>query len=95
MESGENVANELRSLGAAESEKIRADADCQRGSPADALRRKYQGRGDAKASTYASAYGQNWSSIRSTAVSKVQDHFRSKGDVIVLDPSAEFFQYLK
>ncbi len=57
------VANELRSLGAAESEKIRADADRQREVIlADAYKQaqKTKGEGDAKASaTYAAAYGQN------------------------------------
>ena len=57
------VANELRSLGAAESEKIRADADRQRQVIlADAYRQaqKIKGEGDAKASAiYATAYGQN------------------------------------
>jgi membrane protease subunit HflC len=94
------VANELRSLGAAESEKIRADADRQREVIlADAYKQaqKTKGEGDAKASaTYASAYGQNpefYSFYRSLEAYKTT--FRSKGDVIVLDPSAEFFQYLK
>ena len=57
------VANELRSLGAAESEKIRADADRQRQVIlADAYRQaqKIKGEGDGKASAiYASAYGTN------------------------------------
>src|SRR5262245_45281213 len=57
------VANELRSLGAAESEKIRADADRQRQVIlADAYRaaQKIKGEGDARASVvYANAYGQN------------------------------------
>ncbi len=57
------VANELRSTGAAESEKIRADADRQRQVIlADAYRQaqKIKGEGDAKASAiYAQAYGQN------------------------------------
>ena len=94
------VANELRSTGSAESEKIRADADRQREVIlADAYKQaqKTKGEGDAKASaTYASAYGQNpefYSFYRSLEAYKTT--FRSKGDVIVLDPSAEFFQYLK
>ncbi|MEO8565366.1 MAG: protease modulator HflC [Betaproteobacteria bacterium] len=94
------VANELRSLGAAESEKIRADADRQREVIlADAYKQaqKTKGEGDAKASaTYAAAYGQNpefYSFYRSLEAYKTT--FRSRGDVIVLDPSAEFFQYLK
>src|SRR6476620_2319425 len=57
------VANELRSTGAAESEKIRADADRQRTVIlAEAYRdaERIRGEGDAKASQiYAEAFGQN------------------------------------
>jgi modulator of FtsH protease HflC len=94
------VANELRSQGAAESEKIRADADRQREVIlADAYRQaqKTKGDGDAKASAiYAAAYGQNpefYSFYRSLDAYKAT--FRNKSDVMVLDPSSEFFQYLK
>jgi len=94
------VANELRSLGAAESEKIRADADRQRQVIlADAYRQaqKIKGEGDAKASAiYASAYGQNpefYSFYRSLDAYK--STFRNKSDLMVLDPSADFFQYFK
>ncbi|HEX8009566.1 MAG TPA: protease modulator HflC [Casimicrobiaceae bacterium] len=94
------VANELRSLGAAESEKIRADADRQREVIlADAYRQaqKVKGEGDAKAAAiYAAAYGQNpefYSFYRSLETYKAT--FRSKNDLLVLDPSSEFFQYLK
>jgi membrane protease subunit HflC len=94
------VANELRSLGAAESERIRADADRQRQVIlADAYRQaqKIKGEGDAKASAiYAQAYGQNeefYNFYRSLEAYKAT--FRSKSDVMVLDPSSEFFQYFK
>jgi membrane protease subunit HflC len=94
------VANELRSQGAAESEKIRADADRQREVIlADAYKQaqKVKGDGDAKASaTYAAAYGQNpefYAFYRSLETYKAT--FRSKSDIMVLDPSSEFFQYLK
>jgi membrane protease subunit HflC len=94
------VANELRSQGGAESEKIRADADRQREVIlADAYKQaqKTKGEGDAKASAiYASAYGQNpefYSFYRSLEAYKAT--FKSKSDVMVLDPSADFFQYLK
>jgi len=94
------VANELRSLGAAESEKIRADADRQREVIlADAYKQaqKIKGDGDAKASaTYAAAYGQNpefYAFYRSLETYK--STFRSKSDIMVLDPNSEFFQYLK
>jgi membrane protease subunit HflC len=94
------VANELRSLGAAESEKIRADADRQRQVIlADAYRQaqKIKGEGDAKASAvYASAYGQNpefYAFYRSLEAYKAT--FRNRSDVMVLDPTGEFFQYFK
>lgn len=94
------VANELRSLGAAESEKIRADADRQRQVIlADAYRdaQKIKGEGDAKASAiYAQAYGANpefYAFYRSLETYK--SAFRSKSDMMVLDPSTEFFQYFR
>jgi membrane protease subunit HflC len=94
------VANELRSMGAAESEKIRADADRQRQVIlADAYRQaqKVKGEGDAKASAvYAQAYGQNpefYAFYRS--LEAYRSTFRNKSDLMVLDPSAEFFQYFK
>jgi membrane protease subunit HflC len=94
------VANELRSLGSAEREKIQADADRQRQVIlADAYRaaQKIKGEGDARASTiYADAYGQNaefYSFYRSLEAYK--STFRNKSDMLVLDPSSEFFQYFK
>ena len=94
------VANELRSTGAAESEKIRADADRQREviiaqAYRDAQRMK--GEGDAKASAiYARAYEQNpefYAFYRS--LEAYRQTFKSKGDVMVLDPNSEFFKYFK
>ncbi len=94
------VANELRSTGAAESEKIRADADRQRQVIlADAYRQaqKIKGEGDAKATAiYSAAYGQNpefYAFYRSLDAYKAT--FRNKSDLMVLEPSAEFFQYFK
>jgi membrane protease subunit HflC len=94
------VANELRSQGAAESEKIRADADRQREVIlADAYRQaqKVKGEGDARASAiFASAFGQNpefYSFSRSLEVYRAT--FKSRSDLLVLDPGAEFFQYFK
>ncbi|MEW9900185.1 protease modulator HflC [Chitinivorax sp. PXF-14] len=94
------VANELRSEGAAESEKIRADADRQREVILAEAYRKAQelkGEGDAKAAgIYADAYGQNpefYSFYRS--LEAYRQSFRSRSDVMVLDPSADFFKYLK
>jgi len=94
------VANELRSQGQAESEKIRADADRQRTVIlADAYRdaQKVKGDGDAKASAiYAQAYGANpefYSFYRSLEAYK--GTFRNKGDVMVLDPNSEFLRYMR
>ncbi len=94
------VANELRSLGQAESEKIRADADRQREVIlADAYRQaqKVKGEGDAKASAiYAQAYSVNpefYAFYRSLEAYRAT--FRTKGDVMVLDPNSDFFRYFK
>ncbi|MCC6195422.1 MAG: protease modulator HflC [Burkholderiales bacterium] len=94
------VANELRSLGAAESEKIRADADRQRQVIlADAYRQaqKIKGEGDAKAAAiYAAAYSPNpefYAFYRSLEAYKAT--FRGRNDLMVLDPSGEFFQYFR
>ena len=94
------VANELRSTGAAESEKIRADADRQRTVIlAEAYRdaEKIRGEGDAKASQiYAQAFGQNpefYKFYRSLEAYRAS--FRNRSDVMVLDPNSEFFKYFK
>jgi membrane protease subunit HflC len=94
------VANELRSTGAAEAEKIRADADKQKDViVAEAYRdaQGVKGEGDAKASAlYAAAYGKNaefYAFYRS--MQAYRESFKSKSDVMVLDPSADFFKYMK
>ncbi|MDD5403939.1 MAG: protease modulator HflC [Sulfuricella sp.] len=94
------VANELRSQGAAEAEKIRADADRQREVIlAEAYRTAQQtkGEGDAKAAAiYAAAYGQNpefYSFYRS--MEAYRQSFKNKSDVMVLEPNSEFFRYMK
>jgi len=94
------VANELRASGAAEGEKIKADADRQREVIlAEAYRtaQKTKGEGDAKASAlYAAAFGRNaefYSFYRSLEAYK--QSFKNKSDVMVLDPSSAFFKYLK
>ncbi|CAN5405697.1 protease modulator HflC [soil metagenome] len=94
------VANELRSTGAAESEKIRADADRQRTVLlAEAYRdaENIRGDGDAKASQiYAQAFGQNpefYKFYRSLEVYRAS--FKNRNDMMVLDPNSEFFKYFK
>ncbi|UCV02178.1 protease modulator HflC [Dechloromonas denitrificans] len=94
------VANELRSEGSAEAEKIRADADRQREIIiADAYRdaQKIKGEGDAKASAiYAGAFGQSpefYSFYRS--LEAYRGSFKNKTDILVVDPSSDFFRYMK
>ena len=94
------VANELRSIGEAESEKIRADADKQRTVIlAEAFRdaEKIKGDGDAKASRiYASAFGKNPEFYRFyRSLEAYKESFRNKKDILVVDPSSEFFRYMK
>jgi membrane protease subunit HflC len=94
------VANELSSKGAAEAEKIKADAERQREIIlAEAYRdaQKIKGEGDAGAARiYAQAFTKNpefYSFYRS--MEAYRNSFRSKSDVMVLEPSSDFFKYLK
>jgi membrane protease subunit HflC len=94
------AANDLRSRGFAESEKIRADADKQREVIiAEAYReaQRIKGEGDAKAAAiYAGAFQQNpefYSFYRS--IEAYRQSFKNKSDVLILDPSSDFFRYLK
>jgi len=95
------VANELRSTGAAEGEKIRADADRQREvTIANAYRdaQKIKGEGDAEAARlYADAFGKDpqfAQFYRSLEAYKAS--FNNKSDVMVLDPSnSEFFKVFR
>ncbi len=94
------VANELRSTGSAEAEKIRADADKQREviiaeAYRDAQRTKGEGDGRA-AAIYSEAFGKNpefYAFYRSMEAYK--QSFSSKNDVMVLQPNSEFFRYMK
>ncbi|MGE0873155.1 MAG: protease modulator HflC [Burkholderiales bacterium] len=94
------VANELRSTGSAEAERIRADADRQREVIlAEAYRdaQRVRGEGDAKAAnTYAAAFSRDaefYSFYRSMEAYRAS--FRSRNDVLLLEPSSEFFRFLK
>lgn len=94
------VANELRSTGAAESEKIRADAERQREVIiAQAYREaeRIKGEGDAKAAAiYARAYEQHpefYAFYRSLDVYK--NSFKGRNDVLILDPNSELFRYFR
>ncbi len=94
------VANERRSTGAAEKEKIEADAEKQRDIlVAEAYRdaQRIKGEGDAKtAEIYAKAYSVNpefYAFYRSLDAYKKS--FKDKGDVLVVDPNSDFFRYFK
>ena len=94
------VASELRATGQAEGEKIRADADRQRQvTVAEAYRdaQRVKGEGDAQAARiYAEAFQRNaefYSFYRS--MEAYRQGMRTKSDVMVLDPSSDFFKYFK
>jgi len=94
------VANQLRSLGAGEAEKIRADADKQKEVLlAEAYRdaQRIKGEGDARASAiYAQAFGSNpefYAFYRSLDAYRLS--FRNRTDMLMVDPSSEFFKYMK
>ena len=94
------VANELRSQGSADGEKIRADADRQREViVAEAYRdaQKIKGEGDAKASAlYADAFGRDPQFAQFyRSLEAYRATFRSKSDVMVLDPSGDFFRAMR
>ncbi|MFM7847497.1 MAG: protease modulator HflC [Rubrivivax sp.] len=94
------VANELRSQGAAEAEKIRADADRQREVIiAEAYRdaQKIKGEGDAKASMlYAESFGRDPQFAQFyRSLEAYRATFRSKSDVMVLEPGNDFFRAMR
>ena len=93
------VANEQRSIGHAESEKIRADADRQREVLlAEAYRdaQKIKGEGDAKASAiYAQAFGQNPEFAQFyRSLEAYRTTFDKRSDVLVVDKTADFFRFM-
>ncbi|MEZ5662052.1 MAG: protease modulator HflC [Burkholderiaceae bacterium] len=94
------VANELRSTGFAEGEKIRAEADREREVIiADAFReaQRIKGEGDAVAtSTYADAFGRDPAFAQFyRSLEAYKSSFAGKSDVLVVDPSSEFFRALQ
>jgi membrane protease subunit HflC len=94
------VANELRSQGNAEGEKIRADADRQREVIiAEAYReaQKTKGAGDARASAlYADAFGRDPQFAQFyRSLEAYRATFRGRNDVMVLDPNNEFFRAMQ
>ncbi len=94
------VANERRATGSAESEKIRADADRQREVIlAEAYRdaQEIKGEGDAKASAvYAQAFGQDPQFAQFyRSLEAYRASFRNRSDLLVVDPSSDFFKFFR
>ncbi|MDP4590359.1 MAG: protease modulator HflC [Burkholderiaceae bacterium] len=94
------AANELRSIGAAEGEKIRAAADRQRQqilAEAYGKAQAVMGEGDASAAQlYANAYGADaefYSFYKS--LEGYKSAFGQSGNTMVVDPSSDFFKYMK
>jgi len=96
----QQVANQLRATGGAEGEKIRADADRQREViVAEAYRdaQKIKGEGDGKASaTFADAFGRDPQFAQFyRSLEAYRAAFRSKSDVMVMDPGSDFFKAMR
>ncbi len=94
------VANQLRSTGTAEGEKIRADADRQREViVAEAYRdaQKVKGDGDAKASAlFADAFGRDPQFAQFyRSLEAYRSSFRNRSDVMVVDPGSDFFKAMR
>ena len=94
------VANELRSTGAAEGEKIRADADRQREvTIANAYReaQKIKGEGDAEAAKiFAQAFGKDPQFAQFyRSLDAYKATFNKKNDLMVLDRSSDFFKAMR
>ena len=94
------IANEQRSTGAADAEKIRADADRQREVLlAEAYRdaQRVRGEGDAKAAAiYAAAFNQNpefFSFYRS--MEAYRNTFRGRNDMLLIEPNSDFLRYFR
>jgi modulator of FtsH protease HflC len=94
------IAKELRAKGAEAAEKIRADAERQRDILlAEAYRdaERTRGEGDARATSVTGrAFSVNpefYSLYRS--LNAYKESFKSKDDILVVDPSADFFKYFK
>ena len=94
------TAKDFRARGQETAERIRAHADRQRTEiQAEAYRdaEKIRGEGDARATeVYAKAYSKDpefYSFTRS--LNAYTSTFQDKGDVLVVEPDSEFFQYFK
>ncbi|TAL27743.1 MAG: protease modulator HflC [Aquabacterium sp.] len=95
------VASNLRSLGKAEGEQIKADADKQSVvmlAEANREAQRIKGEGDAKAtSIYADAFGRDPQFAQFyRSLDAYRDAFHSKSDILVVDPSSsEFFRVMR
>ena len=94
------IASERRSEGAAEAEKIRANADRQRvGLLAQAYKQAQdiKGIGDAKAaSAYADAFGEDPEFAEFyRSLKAYRESFKGGSDLIITDPNSDFFQFFK
>ncbi|GAB3628251.1 Modulator of FtsH protease HflC [Pandoraea terrae] len=94
------VANELRSTGGAEAERIRADADRQREvvvAEAYAKAQQIKGEGDAQASLiYGQAFGRDPQFAQFyQSLDAYRNTFRDKKDVIIADPNSDFFRFMR
>lgn len=94
------IANELRAQGAETAEKIRAEAERKREVLlAEAYRKgeTLRGDGDARATAIyggaASRAPEFYSLYRS--LNAYKESFRKKDDIMIVDPSADFFRYMK
>ena len=95
-----SVASELRSQGFSDGEKIRAQADKEREIIiAEAYKdaQRIMGEGDRRASAvYGAAFSENpefYAFYRS--MQAYRSSFRSKNDVLVIEPNSEFFRYFR
>ena len=95
-----SAASQARSQGFSEAERVRAEADRDREIIiAEAYRnaQRVKGEGDARAAAiYAKAYSENaefYAFYRS--LDAYRGTFRGRNDVLVIDPSSEFFRYFK
>lgn len=94
------VANELRSTGAAESDKIRASAERQRDVIlAEAYRdaQRIKGAGDARATAlYADAFNRDPQFAQFyRSLEAYRGSFKDKKDVMVIEPSNDFFRFMQ
>jgi membrane protease subunit HflC len=94
------VANELRSTGAAESEKIRADAERQRDvilSRAYRDAQKIKGQGDARATAlYGESFGRDPQFAQFyRSLDAYRNSFKTKQDLMVIEPNSEFLKFMR